>query len=66
MNFTAYSHLKVFVRDFSIAVSVKFVKKLLELLFSDPTEAPVLEIEPELLGLNGSRFLYVQVHEGLA
>jgi hypothetical protein len=52
VNLTTDCHLKVFVRDLSITVSVKFIEEMLELLLSNATQAPVLKIEPEFLGLD--------------
>ena len=48
-----YSYLKVLVRDLSISVCIEFVEYLLELSIGDPSEAPVLEVEPELFGFDG-------------
>ena len=47
------SLLEVFIANFAIPVGIKFVEKLLELKVSDPSKAPVVKIELELLWFNG-------------
>ena len=47
-----YSYLEVFVGDLSISVCIEFVKYLPELSIGDPSETPVLKVEPELFGLD--------------
>jgi len=49
-----YSYLEVLVGDLSISVCIEFVEYLLELSIGDPSEAPVLKVEPELFGFDGS------------
>ena len=66
MNLCANSYLEVLVRDFSISICIEFVEYVLELCVSDTSEAPVLEVEPELFGFNRARFFDIHVHEGLA
>jgi hypothetical protein len=46
------SYLEVLVGDLSISVCIEFVEYLLKLSIGDPSEAPMLEIEPELFGLD--------------
>jgi hypothetical protein len=47
-----YSYLEVLVGDLSISICIEFVEYLLELSIGDPSETPVLEIEPELFGFD--------------
>jgi hypothetical protein len=54
MNFTANSHLEIFVRNFAITIQIKLIKELFELLIGDTSEAPVFKVEPELFWLYGS------------
>jgi hypothetical protein len=61
-----YSYLEVFVGDLSISVCIEFVKYLLELSIGDPSETPVLKVEPELFGLDRTRLFDIHIHEGLA
>jgi hypothetical protein len=48
VDFCPYSYLEVLVRDLSISVCIEFVEYVLELSVGDASEAPVLEVEPEL------------------
>ena len=66
VNLCPYCYLKVLVRDLSISVCIEFVKYVLELSVSDTSEAPVLEVEPELFWFDRTRLFDIHVHESLA
>lgn len=51
MDLRPNSNLKIFVRNLSIFIKIKFVKQVLELLISI-VEAPMLEVEPKLCWLD--------------
>ena len=48
MDLCPNSYLEVLVGDLSISVCIEFVEYLLELSIGDPSETPMLEVEPEL------------------
>lgn len=54
MNFTSDCLLEVLVAYFAIAISVKFVEEGLKLSFGDPPQTPMMEVELQLLRLNGT------------
>ena len=53
MDLCPNSYLEVLVGDLSISVCIEFVEYLLELSIGDPSETPMLEVKPELFGLDG-------------
>jgi hypothetical protein len=65
MDFTAYCLVKIIIRDLSIPIIVEFVIDHLEALIVQ-VEAPMVEVEAELLGRNHAVLRFVQVVEGLA
>lgn len=52
MDLCPYSYLEVHVGDLSISICIEFVKYALELCIGDPSETPMLEVEPELFGFD--------------
>lgn len=54
--------MKIFVRNLAILVAVKFVEEELELCIAE-VEAPVFEVEFELILLNEATLVLIEVNE---
>ena len=52
VNLATDGCLEVFIRNFPVLISIKLVKQVLELLVCE-SQAPVLEVEPQLFRCDG-------------